>query len=55
METSFEKMLRLEEAVAFAELSGLSGDAERLAGLLAELDSGFAARWEASRVRLREK
>ena len=54
-ETSFEKMLRLEEAVAFAELSGLSGDAERLAGLLAELDAGFAARWEATRVRLREK
>ena len=53
MEVSFGKRRRIEEAAAFAELSGLTEDAERLAAELAELDSVFAARWDATRIRLR--
>ena len=49
----FEKHRRIEEAAAFAELSGLHGEADRLAGVLAGIHPGFAARWEASRARLR--
>lgn len=52
MEPSFEKHRLMEEAAAFAELSGLRGDAERLAGQLAAVQPQFAARWEASRERL---
>lgn len=51
----FEKGRRLEAAAAFAELSGLTQDAERLAGVLSGLDSQFATRWQAARERLREE